>query len=571
MQEAQVLAMLRELWERNWPSHLPRSPAYPLGEQPLTAYLGHWARTRPDHPAVIYYGAHLTFAELDRLASAFARLLVSAGIRPGDRVAVFLPNSPAFHVAFYGILRAGAVIVPVNPMFKAEELAYELVDSEARAMVAASSLVSLVEAVRPRTRLEQIWQTPLADWLPASPTLPVHPSVAAGSERAPHIPDLRTALAAVDPGIPLPDPDLDALAALNYTGGTTGLPKGATHTQRDMLYTAACSATFTLEARPDDVGLVYVPIFWIAGENIGVTGPVVMGTPVVLFTRWDPDAVLAAIDRYRVTYMLGTVDNYVELLEHAADGRHDLSSVRVPLAMSFVRKLTPEYRRRWQALAGTHSVLREAAYGMTETHTIDTFTNGFQDADRDLTTPPPVFCGLPMPGTEIRIVDFDSKAPLGLNQEGEIAIRTPSLLKSYWNKPDATAAAFRDGWFLTGDIGLLDDAGCLHFLGRRKEMLKVNGMSVFPSELEALIGTHPAVLGSAVIGRPDPEKGEVPVAFIQIRPDYAGTITAEALQTWCREHMAAYKVPEVRLVEHLPVTATGKVIKEQLKPQLDGP
>jgi long-chain acyl-CoA synthetase len=569
MAEANELALLHRLWEQNWPGHLPKAPVYPLGEQPLTTYLSHWAQARPDRPAIIYYGASLTFGELDRMASAFARVLIAAGIRPGDRVAIFLPNCPAFHVAFYGILRAGAVIVPVNPMFRAEELAYELNDSEARAMVVASSLVPLVESVRSRTRLEHIWYTRLADWLPPTPTLAVHPSVAADAGSAPNLPDFRAALAAADPAVPLPAPDLDAWAALNYTGGTTGLPKGAVHTQRDMLYTAACSATFTLEARPDDVGLVYVPIFWIAGENIGVTGPVFMGTPVVLFARWDPDAVLAAVARYRVTYMLGTVDNYVELLERASSGRYDLSSIRVPLAMSFVRKLTPEYRRRWQALAGPHSVLREAAYGMTETHTIDTFTNGFTDGDRDLSTPPPVFCGLPMPGTEIRIVDFDSKEPLGLNREGEIAIRTPSLLKSYWNKPEATAEAFRDGWFLTGDIGLIDDAGCLHFLGRRKEMLKVNGMSVFPSELEALLGTHPAVLGSAVIGRPDPEKGEVPVAFVQIRPEYAETVTADALWAWCRENMAVYKVPEIRLVEHLPVTATGKVIKEELKRRLN--
>ena len=171
--------------------------------------------------------------------------------------------------------------------------------------------------------------------------------------------------------------------------------------------------------------------------------------------------------------------------------------------------------------------------------------------------------GLPVPGTEFKICSFETSEILPLGTEGEIVVRSPSQLKGYWNKPEATAQSIRDGWFHTGDIGLLDVDGFLHFLGRRKEMLKVNGMSVFPAEIEALLGQHPAVVGSGVIGAPDERRGEMPVAFVLTDPGAA--LTAEALAAWCRENMATYKVPAIRLVDQLPMTATGKVKKEELR------
>lgn len=197
----------------------------------------------------------------------------------------------------------------------------------------------------------------------------------------------------------------------------------------------------------------------------------------------------------------------------------------------------------------------EAAYGTTETNTCDTFTVGMQQNDYDLDQQP-VFVGLPVPETDIIIRDFET---------GEICVRSPSILKSYWNKPDETAHAIRDGWLHTGDIGMVNERGFVHYFGRRKEMLKVNGMPVFPAEIEMLLGRHLAVLGSAVIGRSDPNKGEVPVAFIHLDPEQAAGLDADTLRAWCRDHMASFKVPEIRLVDELPMTITGKVKKEELK------
>ncbi len=553
-----VLAASRALWRRNWPAGIPREPSYPFGEIPLGDYLRRWAALQPDKAAVIFYGTVLTYAEMDRLSDRFAALLARLGVGAGDRVALFLPNCPQFHVAFFGILKCGAVHVPVNPMFKEAELAYELNDTGAAVLVAQDQLMDLVRAARPGVpALRHVLVTSLAEMLPASPSLPVPPAAAQPRLACPDAADLMPALEAETGAPPTVRPDLDAPAALNYTGGTTGLPKGCVHTQRDMLYTAATTCAVTGPATQDDVFLNFHPIFWIAGENFGLLFPVFLGAVVVQFARWDPLAFMQAVQLYRVTAATLLVDNAVAIMDQPEVGRHDLRSLRRTRVSSFVKKLNAEYRRRWLALTGT--VMVEAAWGMTETHTCDTFTTGMQEGGRDLAQP--IFVGLPVPGTEFRICGFDTGATLPLGQEGEIVVRSPSQLKAYWNRPADTAAALRDGWLHTGDIGMLDGDGCLHFLGRRKEMLKVNGMSVFPAEIEALLGQHPGVTGSGVIGRADEARGERPVAFVTVSDP---ALTADALQAWCRGAMAGYKVPEIRIVAALPMTATGKVRKEEL-------
>jgi fatty-acyl-CoA synthase len=270
---------------------------------------------------------------------------------------------------------------------------------------------------------------------------------------------------------------------------------------------------------------------------------------------------MTAVQRYRVTCMAMPVDGAVELMDHPRFGDFDLGSLRQVRVVSFVKKLNLDYRRRWQQLTG--GILAEAAWGMTETHTSDTFTTGFQGDDFDLHAQP-VFVGLPVPGTEFKICDFETGALKALGEDGEIRVRTPSLLKGYWRRPEATAEALVDGWLRTGDIGLIDTDGFLHFLGRKKEMLKVKGMSVFPPEIEAVLGQHPAVLGSGVVGRTDPLRGEVPVAFVLLKPEADASTAVQSLTDWCASRMASYKLPEIRLVPSLPMTATGKVKKQDL-------
>lgn len=559
LSEEAYLATLERLWEQAWPKGLARDITYPQGEVPLTEYLRAWARQQPEKPAIIYYGAATSYAELDRQSDRFAALLASKGIGKGDRVAVFLPNCPQFHVAFFGILKLAAVHCPVSPLSKAFELDYQLRDTGAVAIVALDQLMPVVREVQAASALREIFVTSLAEAMPKTPSIPPPAAALAARIDCPDATDLLPSLPAFADA-PLPEAaDLDAIAALNYTGGTTGMPKGCVHTQRDMVYTAAANLSL-LPPRPDGVPLAFFPEFWIAGENSCLIFPVVAGQTLVLLTRWDPLAVLTAIDRYKVTSTVMTVDGALELMDHPRFGTFDLRSLDTVRVVSFVKKLNIDYRDRWRRVTG--SILAEAAWGMTETHTSNTFTTGLQDDDFDLKARP-TFVGLPVRGTAFKICDFETGALLPLGAEGEICCRSPSLLKGYWNKPQATAETLRDGWLHSGDIGIIDEAGYLHFLGRRKEMIKVNGMSVFPGELEALLGQHPAIGGAAVVARPDAARGQVPVAFVLLKPEHAG-VTDEEIAAWCRARIAVFKVPEIRILPALPMTATGKVKKQEL-------
>lgn len=561
MDEATYFARLRDLQSAAWPSGIARQPHYPLGEIAISEHLREWARRQPARPACIFYGREVSYGELNDLSERFAALLHEHGVKPGDRVAVFLPNSPQFMLAFFAILKLGAVHVPVNPLFREAELAYELNDTGARVIICLDSLMPLLRQVRDQTPVETVFVTSFAEMLPHAPSMPVPPALLQPKIACNDAIDLLPALAQVTAPAPVVQPDLDAVAALNYTGGTTGMPKGCIHTQRDMLYTAGTSLAASFALSPDDVVVNFVPIFWIAGEDTGLLFPMVAGATVVLMARWDAVGFMTAVERYKASFAYLLVDNTVEVLEHPQATAFDLTSLRKVRVSSFVKKLNPDFRARWRALTGADMI--EAAWGMTETHTMDTFTIGMQGEDFDLLSQP-VFVGLPVPGTDFKICDFDSGALMPLGETGEVCVRTPSLFKGYWNKPEATAEAIRNGFLHTGDIGVIDEQGYLHFLGRRKEMLKVKGMSVFPAEIEAMLGQHPGIAGSGVIGREDSERGQVPVAFIALAEDAAG-LDAAALTAWCRERMAAYKLPEIRIVSALPMTATGKVKKEELR------
>ena len=563
MNEARYLQALHRLQAAAWPAGTPREPHYPHGQQPLGEYLRTWARLKPEAPALDFYGHSLAWAELDRLADRCAALLAELGVRPGERVAVFLPNCPQLHVAFYGILRAGAVYVPVSPLSKALELGYQLNDSGAETLLCFDQLLPIVRQVRGETPLRRLLATSLSELCPATPSLPPPDMLLAPKLAGDDFVDFLPALEACRGPVPQHQARLDEVAALNYTGGTTGLPKGCVHTHGDMLYTCASYLSVANRLEQDSVLLNFLPEFWIAGENGGLLFPVFAGCRLVLLARWDAEAFMAAVQRYRVSHCTLLVDSAAEVLEHPRVGEYDFSSLRMSGAISFIKKLTPSYRRRWRELTGT--TLVETSFGMTETHTCDTFIVGFQQDDFDLNNAP-TFVGLPVPGTDFKVCDFETGELLPLGAEGELCIRSPSLLKGYWNRPEASAEALRDGWLHTGDLGQITEQGFIRYLGRRKEMIKVNGMSVFPSELEALLGQHPAVLASAVLARPDARRGQQPVAFVVLKPG-AGE-SAESLLAWCREAMAVYKVPEVRVVASLPMTATGKIKKNELEPLL---
>ncbi len=557
----EYLADVRARQAAVWPAEVPREVTYPFAEETLTDYLRNWAKARPDHPVIKFHGTSMTYAELDELSDRVAAYLAHRGLQRGDRVAVMLPNVPQFIVVFFGILKSGCVHVPVNPMFKRLEINHELVDSSARLAFVLDDYAEEFIAAREGTALESVVAMSVRDALPGDLPLP-----RGAKDGVPPFPDAeRLADVLADDSLPVPeDPnDPDALAALNYTGGTTGLPKGCEHTQRDMVYTAVTAGQHNLDLDQDSVILMYLQIFWIAGED-GFLLTFACGGTCVLQYRWDPDEAAAAIEREGVTVFAGTVDNVLELLDSAKASGRSLASLRTTVTMSFVTKLAEDIRERWARESGSSAVLRESSYGMTEDHTFDTFTRGLQPLDLSGRAG---FVGLPMPETDIAVVDFETNELVPIGEEGQIIVRSPSMMRAYHRRPDATADTLRDGWLLTGDSGVIDENGCLHYLGRRKEMLKVNGMSVFPSELEFTLSRHPDVAASGVIGRPDEARGEIPLAFIELRP--GSTLTADELTAWCRTNMATYKIPAIRIIDEMPLAPTGKVSKLALEKLAD--
>lgn len=548
---ATELSGLRDLW----PAEVPRALDEPIPGGSLIDYLQRWADERPGTVAIHFYGRDITFADLDRSSAAFAGWLHAHGVQPGDRVGVYLPNCPQFTIAFLGILRAGAVHVPINPMFRTQELAYEVRDAGVTALLALPDFASQIDDVRRELGVDlTVGYTQLADMLeaPATPPAPFGPV-------DPALPTDWAGILAHSPA-PAVDIDPDALAALNYTGGTTGMPKGCEHTQGHMVYTAlaALAGQGRTPGEGSNSSLGFLPMFWIAGENLSLLLPIVDGSTVVIMTRWNARAALHLIESQRVTYMVGPAENYMELMELPEFSSTAVASLHTCNAVSFVRKLDIELRGEW--LDATGVTLREASFGMTESHTSDTYTLGLSENDQDLRADP-VYCGYPVPGTSIIVVDGNLD-PVPVGDTGQILLHSPSLLTGYYNKPDATRDTLVDGWLLTGDTGRFDEHGALTYLSRTKEMIKVNGMSVFPSEVESFLRVHPAIERVAVAPREDADTGQRPVAFIELRS--GATATRDDIRSWAAQQMAGYKVPEVVLVDGMPMTATGKIRKVAL-------
>ena len=570
---AAELASLRTLWPKEVPHQAPDPAAGPG----LAETLSHWAATRPDSTAMSYYGWTSSWAQLERDVASTAGWLAGRGVRKGSRVGVFMGNCPQFVQAFLAIAWLGAVYVPVNPMYRTEELRHQLADSGASHLIAHPQSRSLVEAALSQIddTIDVTWTDPAAVFA-ASTSNAVsddasNPAVTS-SEDLPHpVPAPEEAgdwerVLASEPLESVPA-DPDRLASLNYTGGTTGLPKGCEHTLGHLAYTAvsAMAGLATAPGRDRTVCLGFLPMFWVAGENFGLLLPIYASGEVAIMARWHPQAALRTIADRGVTQIVSPADGYVELIDLLKTDEFvdtDLSSLEVCQAVSFVRKLDTELRSQWREATGT--ILREASYGMTETHTSDSFTLGLQGGDRDLQAEP-VYCGFPVPGTDIVIVDIDLN-PVPVGEIGEILVRSPSVTTGYWKNAKATADTLIDGWLRTGDTGRFDDQGALTYLARTKEMIKVNGMSVFPAEVESLLRAHPGIDTVAVAPRDDVDRGQVPVAFITTAE--GADVDRGSLTAWAKENMAVYKIPEFVIVDGMPMTATGKIRKTVLLEEL---
>lgn len=534
---------------------------YRYGEKPLHEYLREHARRQPDKAAYIWYGATISYGELNRQSDAFAAHLSGLGIRQGDRVALFMQNCPQYVIAHFGIQKIGAIVAPCGPLSKAHELEYQLSDLGAKIIVTAENLYPVVAAIQDRTAVRHVFLVHYADLLPEVPTINAPEEIRVLRTNIPGTTDF---LAIVNGCTQNPAPGhvpaMDDVALMTYTSGTTGMPKGAMLTYGNALFKTSCAADCN-GVTNEDVLLAIVPLYHIAGMLMGLNVTIYTGATTVLCYRFDPLVALQAIERYRVSWWYSIAPMNVAVM-HVPDARRfDLSSLNKNVCTSFGITLTEELANQWGEFAGGKPI-HEAAYGLSETHTCDTFMPGH--AIRWGTQ------GIPCPGVAMRIVDPDSGRDLPADTVGEVVLLSPGNFKGYWNKPEETAATQRNGWVHTGDMGKLDSDGYLTFMGRFKEMIKVSGYSVFPDEVEAILSKHPAVAQIAVIGIPDPAKGEVVKAVIVLKPDAKGTISADEFIAWSRENLSAYKVPRsVEFRDSLTATATGKVLRRLAKePQL---
>ena len=530
-------------------------PDRPL--QPLHEYLRTHARERGGHPACLWYGHAMSYAELDAASDAFAARLQALGVAKGEPVVLFLNNCPQYLVAHFGIQKIGAIVCPSGPLNKEHELAYQVNDLKARVIVAASSLLPVVDKVRASGTLAHVFAVHYADLLPAVPTLDLPAELAAAAKEPRAVPEDCEDFFAVMHSGERPAPvalSLDDVALMTYTSGTTGLPKGAMLSYGNALFKTRAAADCN-GVTGGDVLLSIAPLYHIAGMLMGVNVPVLTGASSVLLHRFDPRATLQAIARYRVSWWYSIAPMNVACMQVEGIAGFDLSSLRMNPVTSFGIAFTAPLAQQWRGFAGNCSSF-EAAYGLSETHTCDTYTP--HHAPRWGTQ------GIAVPGVTIRILDADTGADMPTGEVGEIVLTSPGVFKGYWNKPEATAATLRNGWVHTGDMGKLDADGYLTFIGRFKEMIKVSGYSVFPEEVETILIKHPAVAQAAVVAQPDAEKGEVVKAFIVRKP--GAELDAEALMAWSRDNMASYKAPRaVRFIDALPTTGAGKVLRRLLK------
>jgi len=546
-----------------WPARLPRSLVIP--ETTLWFNLEVSARRYPDKAAYVFFGRELSYRELHRQAEALAGWLQAQGVRAGDRVLLFMQNCPQFVVAFYAVQRADAVVVPVNPMNRAEEFSHYITDPQARVALTTADLAPIVaeaNALVPADRrLQHLLATRFADALPVHiPAFEAPPPALSDWLWAdPPLPDgavrWTDALAAgLQPGPPVAL--ADDLALLPYTSGTTGLPKGCMHSHRTLMPNVIGGGLWA-QSSAETVSLGVVPMFHITGMLYGVLAPVYQGSTVVLMPRWDRELAGRLISSHRVTHWTCIPTMIIDLFGSPNYRSFDLSSL---CYLSGGGAAMPHaVAERLQQEFGLHFA---EGYGLTET------------AAPSHANPPDrakLQClGIPLFGTDSRIVDPETLQELPDGETGEIVTHGPMVFKGYWGHPEATRAAFIeiDGkrFFRTGDLGRRDEEGYFFLTDRLKRMINASGFKVWPSEVELLLFKCPLVQEACVIGARDAYRGETVKAVIVLRAEARATATPQDIIDWAREHMAVYKVPrQVEFVDALPRSGSGKVMWRQLQ------
>jgi long-chain acyl-CoA synthetase len=515
----------------------------------LASVIEQHARRRPAAEAVVCGDTRLTYAALDAWASQIAHGLAASGIRRGDHVALLCPNLPYFPAVYFGILKTGATVVPLNVLLKPREIAYHLRDSDAKALLCFEGTAEMPMAEAAKAAVAVV---------PSCRTLIVLPHPVSPRPADADAMTLAQAIAGQPTTFETVATEPNDTAIILYTSGTTGQPKGAELTHLNMTMNGMVSAELCAGS-PDDNGghstAVTLPLFHATAQTAQMLAYLHLGGRLVLLPRFDPAALLGAMEKERVSHWIGVPTMYWSVLKYMREQKIDAArlSGTLKLAVSGGAPMPVELMKDFEDTLGVRIV---EGYGLSETSPVASFNH----LDRPSK---PGTVGQPLFAVDIRVVD-EHDVPVGAGLPGEVVIRGHNVMKGYYKRPEETAIAMRNGWFHTGDMGVIDADGYLSIVDRKKDMILRGGFNVYPRELEEILLTHEAVSLCAVVGVPDERLGEEVKAFVVKKP--GAELTEEALKAWCKEQFAAYKYP--RLIEfrsELPMSATGKVLKRELR------
>ncbi|MEW6529508.1 MAG: AMP-binding protein [Thermodesulfobacteriota bacterium] len=558
-----------------WPMDWPKSLNYP--EIPVHEFLYQTAARVPNRIAVIFGGMELTYAELKELSDRFASALDDMGVRKGDRVAIHLPNMPQFAIAYYGTVRIGAVFTPLSPLLSPREALQQLKDSGAETLISLDFLLPGIQSIIPETSIKRVIITGFADCYSAI-LAPCKPS---GKVSVPDTIDLAQLLIKYPPFQKEVAFNVkDDLVHLAYTGGTTGTSKGVMLTHRNVVSNTLQYGNWASGARIEmqdgvlkaifppgvdpakdrivyrdhETALVVVPWFHAMGSVGYLNGLIFSGTTMVVFPRFDPKEYLDAALKYKATILGGAPHLYIALMNHPDFELTDLSGIKIassgaaPLARIVFDRLLNAFPC---GLVQEGWGLTECAMGATA-----------NPPDREALRPGSV--GLPVYDTECKVVDPITGEDLDPGSQGELCIRGPQVMKGYWKNPAATKEVLKDGWLLTGDIGFEDENGYFYITDRKKDMIIYKGYNVYPRDIEEVMLEHSSVARCAVLGKPDADTGEFPVAFVELKP--GARATQQEILDHTNSQIAHYKkIRDVIFIEAIPVSAVGKVLKKELR------
>ena len=545
-------------WLEMYADYVPKE--LPLPEKSMVDLFEESVERAPDVDAIRYFDETISYSELNDLAGRFAALLASRGVEKGDRVAAYVQNNPQFLVAQYGAWKRGAIFVPVNPMLKEKELDYQLNDSGTKMLVCLESLYeSVAKEVIPGTSVEHVFITSELDFLPEGAGEELSPLAESSRRRFEGVEDFLEVLRDIEPdeGARVEVAPEDT-AYLVYTSGTTGQPKGTMETHSNVAFNSEVYRTW-MQIGDEDSVLGIAPLFHITGLIGHVTLAGLAGIPLVLFHRVDPEEVLRLIGELRPTMTIGSITAFIALMNAPGSDETDLSSLTkcysggAPVAPSIVEQFEEKF-----------GVYIHIAYGLTETNSPTHFTPLGMRSPVDEESGA-LSVGIPVPNCEAKLVREDDAAEeVEVGEPGEFAAKGPMVFKEYWNKPEETEEAFEDGYFLTGDVAVMDKDGWFYIVDRKKDMINVAGYKVWPREVEDTLYTHDQVMEAAAVGVPDEYRGETVRAFVALKEE--GSVSKEELIEHCKERMADYKYPrQIEFLEELPKTPTGKFLRRELR------